>query len=146
MSITDTNRGVDNLVTNISIIDADRRTDNLSINIGIANKNRRVDNSGPNTSIAHKDRKADNSGTSTGAANEKADALSIDTVDINADGQADGQIAISNKVRTSFFSLCKAFFILIFSSELQTVSTSLFIFLSFLVTLIKQRATFQDAP
>ena len=78
---------------------------------------------------------------------DKADNLDIDIKRINnlgtnVDRWVNKEAIVSNKVPMSLFFLLKALFILISSFELEIVFASLFITLSSLVTLVKQKAVF----
>lgn len=145
------NKGVNN--SGMSINKPDKETDNSSTGTGKANKG--VDNLGtgtkkvdrgannPDISIDKVDGGVDDQGTKT------ADINIANNLGIDADGAinpgidtnrgANKQAAASNKPHASLFSLRKALFILISSSELETVSASSFVSLLSQVTLVKQK-------
>lgn len=150
IGIADKNRGVDNLgigmgatnggVNNLGtrIVDRDEGANNPGIGINAANKG--ANNPGTNIADKNVNRRAENLDIKTPNV-DKANDLSIDL-----NRWADGQVAASNKVYTSLFSLWKTYFILISFSELKTVFTSSFVSLSLSMTLIKQKVLFSKYP
>lgn len=110
MSITNTNKRVDNLSTNI----VDGKADNLSISTNTTDIGKRANNLGRDTSTADIDKRAENLNTGTGVVDRKTDNLGISISNTDANKKVNRYTVTNNKAYVSFFSLYKTFFILIF--------------------------------
>lgn len=121
----------------MGIADINREADNLSIGIGIGKTDRKADHPDTGMTDIDVDRGMDYPGIRI-VDGDKTSNPGIDK-DKKADERVDEGAASSNKTRTFLFLLCKVLFILIFSSELETVSISSFISLLFPVILVKRK-------
>lgn len=135
ISIADANRRADNPNTSTSKVD--KKLDNQGTSIGTTNAERRINNPGKGMNIVNADKRAKNLSTSTNAVDKSIDNSNIGIANTNVGRKADGQAAISNKAFASLFFLCKAVFILISFFELETIFSSLFIFLLSPLTSVK---------
>lgn len=140
MDIVNIDRKADDLGTNTSTVA--EKADNSGICINIVDIDKRANNLGRKISIVDVDREADNLSISTSAADGKTNNLGTGIADTNADKKADRQAIANNKTYTSISFLYKAIFIFILFSELEVVSAFLFVFLLFLMTLLKRKALF----